>query len=44
MLMAIDYEIYRTYEAERQKIIKMARLEMRELGIEEKDVDWSDWK
>ena len=39
-----SYEVYRTYEAERQKIIKMARLEMRELGIEEKDMDWSDWK
>ena len=39
-----SYEVYRSQVGERLKIIKMARLEMRELGIEEKDMDWSDWK
>ena len=34
-------EIYRTLVDERLAILKGALLEMRELGIEEKDVDWT---
>ena len=36
-----SYEVYRSHVGERLAILKGARLEMRELGIEEKDVDWT---